>query len=68
VGKYLGKESISIWEENIETNLKEIRCEDRRWIKVPQGRIQRWILVFAEMSFRVLVTTVLVRISNGERW
>jgi hypothetical protein len=41
------------WLDNIEINIKEIRCEDVEWMNLVQARGQWWALV--DMVMNILV-------------
>jgi hypothetical protein len=43
------------WEENITTDLREIGCEDGRWMELAQDRVQWQALVLAVLNLGVLL-------------
>jgi hypothetical protein len=44
-------------EDNIKRELKETGCEDRRWMKLAQNRVQQQILVLAVLNLLGFVPT-----------
>jgi hypothetical protein len=42
------------WEDNIKTDLQEVRCGSKDWIQLFRGRDRWWGLVNAVMNLRVL--------------
>ena len=41
------------WEDNIKTDLQEVRCGGMEWIELDQGRDRWWALVNVVMNFQV---------------
>jgi hypothetical protein len=44
-------------EDNIKLDLREIGCEDRRWIELAQDYVQWWAVVLCSIA-RVLITII----------
>jgi hypothetical protein len=44
-----------IWENNVEIDLGEISCEDRKWVELAQDRVQWRALASSVFSFRYLL-------------
>jgi hypothetical protein len=38
---------------NIKVNIKQLECEDVKWIQLVQNRVERWALVYMVTNFWV---------------
>jgi len=46
-------------DDNINTDLSEVCCEDGRWMELAQGRVQWRALVLAALSLQILLPVLL---------
>jgi hypothetical protein len=47
--------SISLWEDSIDTDFKEQRFGDWKWVELAEDRVQWWVLVLVVLNLSVLL-------------
>jgi hypothetical protein len=43
------------WEDNVKMDLREVGCEDGKWIELALDRVRWWALVLSVLDLRIIL-------------